>query len=105
MAEVREVATHKLTDDEVRKRFARALEQYRKEYPGYTIETTWKSPTVCQVNLRMSPMLVLKGTVTLVPGQLLFVVAYPDVFRGFSSDIAEYVQAFRDEVKKHLGSG
>jgi len=102
MAEVREVANHRLTDDEVRKRFAKAVEQYRKEYPGYKIDTTWKSPTKVEVFLKMTPMLTLKGVVTLTPGQLLFVVEYPNAFKAFSGAVAEYVQAFRDEVKKHL---
>ena len=104
MAEVREVAEHKLADAEVRQRFNRAVEDYRKKYPGYRIETTWRGPTKCEVSLRVSPMVTLKALVTMMPGKLLFVVQYPDAFRVFSSDIAEYVAAFRKEVQRYLGA-
>jgi hypothetical protein len=103
MAEAREVAPHKLKDTEVRQRFNRAVEDYRKKYPGYKIEPTWRTPTKCEVKLKLSPMLALNAVVTLSPGYLVFVVSYPDAFRFYKSEIGEYVVAFRNEVQKYLG--
>jgi len=104
MAEAREVVEHTLSDKEVRLRMLRALEEYKKKYPGYRIETKWhRDAGGCDVSLRLSPMLSLQAVVTIEPKHLVFVVTYPDSLRFFSTDISKAVVVFRDEVKKYLG--